>query len=159
MAAVNFDDEGGSSPQNEQWLKLVKFYEGYNALELIRAMDRIRVQKDTIEAEFKMTAAEYEYLSKTAIPEAFEREGIKNMNVEGVGLVKLTADIYASIKSGAKDKLFQWLRDSGFGDLIVDSVAPSTLKSFLKGRIKAGDEYPEEFVNVTPYSRASITKK
>jgi len=135
-----------------------KFYEDYTTLELVRKMKSLREQKDTMDTELKGVTAEYEFITRIAIPEKFTEEGIKNMNVDGVGRVGLRADIYASVKAGAKADAYQWLSDIGSQDLIQPAVAPSTLKAFLKDRIKAGLDIPEEFFNCTPYQMATITK-
>jgi hypothetical protein len=80
------------------------------------------------------------------------------MNIDGVGRISLRADIYASVKSGMKETAYTWLSDVGAGDLIQDSVPPSTLKAFLKNRLKAGEDIPEDLFNVTPYQQATLTK-
>lgn len=134
------------------------FYANSTTLELIRAMHKVRKQKDDLDYELKSTTAELEFLAKIAIPEKFAEEQIKNMNVDGIGRVGLRADAYASIKAGLKEKAFEWLSDIGSGDLIQPQVAPSTLKAFLKGRLKAGEDIPEELFNFSPYQTATITK-
>jgi len=138
--------------------KWAEFYKDHSTMELIRAMAKIREQKDALDEELKGTSREYEYLSKVRIPEAFDNDGIKNMNVEGLGRISLRPDIYASVKAGTKQAAYTWLSDIGSGDLIQDTVNPSTLKAFLKGRIKSGEDIPEEYFNVTAYQQATITK-
>lgn len=135
-----------------------KFYEGYTTLDLIRRFAKLQQQKEAMDTEVKNLGQEIDYLAKVAIPTHFTDEGIKNMNVEGLGRVSLRSDIYASIKAGMKDQLFRWLDDIGSKDLIQPGVNPSTLKAFIKERIKKGEDYPEDFVNVTAYQQASITK-
>lgn len=135
-----------------------KLYEGHSTIELIAAMARVRKQKDDLESEVSGIGKELDYLSKVLIPDRFMEEGIRNMNVEGIGRVGLRADIYASIKSGAKDQAYSWLGDIGSGDLIQPGIPPSTLKAFLKARLKAGEDIPEDLFNVTPYQMAMITK-
>lgn len=153
MAAYDEEPSSGSNFGRYQEL-----YKGHTTLELIRALARVRGERDEAEAVYKESAAEHDYLAKIAIPEHFQDEGIKNMNVEGLGRVSLRSDIYASVKAGMKAAMQQWLNDRGNGDLIQPAVPPSTLKAFLKGLIKAGEEYPEELFNVTPYQTATITK-
>jgi hypothetical protein len=143
---------------NGEFAAFAKLYGDYSTLDLITAMVRLREQKDNAEEHAKAIAREYEFITKTAIPEKFAEDGIKNINVEGIGRVQLRADIYASVKSGAKEQAYAWLSDVGSGDLIQPSVPPSTLKAFLKGRLKAGEDIPEELFNVNPFQQASITK-
>ena len=154
MSAFDDDDSSGSN----SFEKFDAMHKDKSTMELIQTLSRVRSEKDALEEELKGVTAEHKYLATVLIPDRFAAEGIKNMSVAGVGRISLRGDIYASIKAGKKPELFDWLRDIGSGDLIQDAVAPSTLKAFLKGRIKAGDEFPEELVNVTPYQTATITK-
>jgi hypothetical protein len=152
---VSIDDE---VKKDQEFNEFMEFYREYDTLELIRAMAKIREQKDAIESEAKAVAREYEFLTKVKIPEAFDNDGIKNMSVDGIGRISLRTDIYASIKAGHKEEALQWLSDIGSEDLIQPTVNSSTLKAFLKGRIKSGEDTPEEFFNITPYQQATITK-
>lgn len=144
--------------QPSEYTAFQNLYSKHTTLELIRAMAKVRGEKDTLDAELSGVSKEYEYLTKIAIPEAFENDGIKNMNVEGLGRVALRADIYASIKAGQKEAAYQWLSDIGSGDLIQPTVPPSTLKAFIKARIKKAEELPDDLFNITPFQQASITK-
>jgi hypothetical protein len=144
--------------QPNEFAAFQNLYSKHTTLELIKAMAKVREHKDALDAELKGVGKEYEFLARIAIPEAFENDGIKNMNVDGIGRVALRADIFASIKAGQKEKAYEWLQDIGSGDLIVPQVAPSTLKAFLKARIKKGDENPEDLFNISPFQSASITK-
>lgn len=144
--------------QDGELAKFAKLYEGHSITELIQALARVRKEKDDAEEEAKTAGREHEYLSKMLIPDRFAEAGIKNMTVEGIGRVNLTADIYASIKAGAKEDAYTWISDIGSGDLIQPSIPPSTLKAFLKNRIKAGEDIPEEYFNCTPFQQARITK-
>jgi hypothetical protein len=150
--------EENSVEEEFDFAKMAKFYEGFNLVDLIRKMRELRIQKDNMEAELKGIGRELEYVSKNLIPERFNAEGIKKMDVEGVGRVSLRADIYASIKSGQKTTAYQWLKDIGSEDLIQPAVAPSILKAFLKDRLKSGEDIPEDLFNVTPFQSATITK-
>jgi hypothetical protein len=134
------------------------FYKDYETMDLIRAMARLQEAKDNIDAELKGVNREYEYLTKVKIPEAFENDGIKNMSLDGIGRVSLRTDIYASIKAGHKEEALRWLSDIGSESLIQPTVNSSTLKAFLKIRIRKGEDTPEELFNITPYQQATITK-
>lgn len=153
---MNSDEDGVSVVHTND--KFQKIYESMTTLELIRAMAKVRAEKDNLDMELKGVTAEHEYLSKIAIPEKFAGEGIKNMRVEGIGRISLRPDIYASVKAGRKERAYLWLKDIGSGSLIQDSVPPSTLKAFLKARIISGDEIPEDLFNATAYTVATITK-
>lgn len=148
------DDESNGS----EYAKFAEVYAGHTAVDLIRAMARLREEKDRIEDEAKGVSREYEYITKVAIPEKFAEDGVTLMKVDGIGRCNLTADIFASVKAGMKEKAYLWLSDVGSGDLIQPSVNSSTLKAFLKGRMKKAEEIPEDLFNVTPFQQARITK-
>lgn len=147
------DDDSGS-----EFAKFAQLYSGHSTVELIKAMARVRKEKDDAEDVAKGIGREYEFLSKVAIPEKFAEEGVTIMKVDGIGRVNLAADIYASIKAGMKEKAYLWLSDIGSADLIQAAVPPSTLKAFLKSRIKAAEDIPEDLFNCTPFQQARITK-
>lgn len=85
-------------------------------------------------------------------------DGITNITVDGVGRVTVTSDVYASIKVENRQAAYQFLRDTGNGDLIKDTVNASSLKSLVKSMLKDGVEIPEGTITYSPYSKTSITK-
>lgn len=133
----------------------------YNKLSLhdmAKAMKAKAAEKEELEEKLKAINAHYDVLRFEAIPSKMEEDGVENVRYEGIGRISLTADALVSVKGGEKDNLFVWLKKHKLGDLIQEGVNPSTLKAFVKGRIKDGKEYPSELLNVTPITRASITK-
>lgn len=133
-------------------------YDDMELLDLIREMRRLQTEKDEIEADLKRHNKHFDFLRITKIPALMEDQGIRNLNVEGVGRVSLTADMHVSIKEGQKEDFYIWLRDNGREDLIQPNVNPSTLKATVKNMVKEGEVVPEEYLNVSPFTRASITK-
>jgi hypothetical protein len=132
--------------------------DGMTLMELIREMRRVQMAKDEAETELKKLNKHFDFLRITKVPQMMEDEGIRNLNVEGVGRVSLTADMHVSIKDGQKESFYEWLRDNGRSDLIQPNVNPSTLKATVKNMVKEGEVVPEEMLNVSPFTRASITK-
>jgi hypothetical protein len=133
-------------------------YDGMALIDLIREMKSIQTAKEQAEANLKELNKHFDFLRVTKIPQMMEDSGIRNLNVEGVGRVSLTADMHVSVKSEMKEKFYEWLRDNGRGDLIQPNVNASTLKATVKNMVREGEEYPEELLNVSPFTRASITK-
>jgi len=136
-------------------------YTHYDAMalkDLIVAMHAIQLQKDAIESELKAINAEFDFLRITKIPTQMEDEGVDRITITGVGRVSLTADMHVSVKTDMKAKFYDWLRDNGRSDLISETVNASTLKAAVKGMYKAGEEIPNDLLNVSPFTRASITK-
>jgi hypothetical protein len=139
-----------------------KFYEGKHKgkrlIDLAYEMDDIKRVKEYLDRLSTRVNAEFDALRLMVIPSLMEDEGIENLTVEDLGRLGLTGDMYVSIKAGKKEEFFQWLNKHKLGDLIVDTVNPSTLKSFVKLRMDAGKDLPVDLLNVSPYTRASITK-
>lgn len=133
-------------------------YDGKTLVELIEAMSTLQNRKEAAEAQLKLINKEYDFLRITKIPAQMEDEGIERMSVAGIGRVSLTADMHVSIKAEMKERFFEWLGDHGRGDLITENVNPSTLKAAVKGMYKSGEEIPEDMLNVSPFTRASITR-
>ena len=134
-------------------------YKPMATLEVIRSMDELRKRKEDLEEALKEVNKEYDFLRLNMIPARFEEEGIEGMKVEGVGRVSLTGDMYVSILSDKKDEAYEYFRDIGKGSLITETINSSTLKATVKAMIKAGEDVPEELIKVTPFTRASITKR
>lgn len=143
----------------EQRIELYKRkHDGKRLIDLAFEMEAIGRVDDYLATLRKYSQAEWNALRLHLIPAMMEDQGIENLTVEDLGRLGLTADLYVSIKSGKKEEFFTWLNKHKLGDLIQDSVNPSTLKSFVKGRMDAGKEIPGDLLNVTPFTRASITK-
>lgn len=133
-------------------------YHAMTALELVREMNTVRLEKERMEETLSTINKRYDYLRLIAVPKRFEDDGITNMKVEGVGRVGLTSDLYASIAPDQKGAAYEWLSDNGHGDVVQPTVNSSTLKALMKSIIKSGEEIPSELFKVTPFTRASITK-
>lgn len=130
-------------------------------IKLARTMDKVRARKDKLEEELKLVNAEYDVIRIELIPTLFEDKGLENLKIKNLGRVSLTGDIFC--RTSNKTELHDWLRSVGLQDLITEGVNSSTLKAFVKDRMKIGDPLlkplpPEGSVRVTPYTRASITK-
>ncbi len=142
----------------EKMAELESIYSKKTSMELIDLMNRCRKKKDELDALLSDVNAHYDYLRYTAIPQKFDDEGIRNLHVEGIGRIGLTSGIYASIKPDRKFDAYQFLGDTGRGDIITSTVNAQTLAATLKQMMQKGEDVPEELFTVTPWTRASITK-
>lgn len=136
-----------------------KKYDGMATVDIIRAMDSIRALKDDVEAQLTELNKEYDHIRLNLIPRKFEEEGIDNIRVDGIGRVSLTSDLYVRINSADRDRVHEYFRDIGKSSLITESINSSTLKAAIKAMIKSGEEIPEDIIKITPFTRASITKR
>lgn len=125
---------------------------------LARCMRDAQLAKEDLEAQLKIVNAHFDVLRLEILPARCEDQGVEGMKIEGVGRLGLTADLNVSVKAGMKEQLFGWFKKSRLGDLIQPTVNASTLKAFVKDRIKAGKPIPDDLLNVNPFTRASITK-
>lgn len=133
-------------------------YDALTVVELVTAMHKIQQNKEALETQLKEVNRHFDYLRITKIPTTMEDEGVNKITVTGIGRVSLTADMHVSIKAEQKESFYEWLRDNGRTDLIQENVNASTLKAAVKTMFKNGEEVPEHLLNVSPFTRASITK-
>lgn len=133
-----------------------KQYDGMKLRELVEEMNVTRISKEQLEKQLALVNAAYDVLRFEKVPERMELDGVENVRYDGIGRVSITADLRVSVKD--KDGLFGWLKKRKLGDVIKPTVNASTLTAMIKGLIKKGGELPDEFVKLTPITRASITK-
>lgn len=132
-------------------------YKDMDLMGCIIAMHKVRARIDKGKEVMAKLNAEHDALRIDLIPKKMEDANLENMVVKGIGRVTLTGDMY--VKQADKAKLFTWLRRLKLGDLITEGVNSSTLKAFLRKRIKDGKPIPDEdVVKITAFTRASITK-
>ena len=132
-------------------------YDSMDVVQLISAMHKFMERIDSLQEQLKALNKEYDFLRITKVPQKMEDEGIERLTVAGIGRVSLTADMHVSIKANQREKFYEWLRDNGRTDLLQETINPSTLKAAVKGMYKSGEEVPEDLLNVSPFTRASIT--
>lgn len=160
------DDQGDPSvgEENEQVKRMIRYrerYEGMALKALVLNMTLVRARKDDVEKQLANINAEYDVLRFEKIPEKMDEDGVKNVVYEDVLAhpirVQLAGDL--RIQTLNKGGLFTWLKRRKAASIVQETVNASTLKSFLKARIKKGAELPgEDIVKITPVTRASIVK-
>lgn len=127
-----------------------------NLTDLIERMKALGDQLDALDEERKPLQKEYDALRLEAIPSAMAEEDIRSIS-GGFGRCTLTGDIYLSAPD--KQKLHDWLRDSGNDSLIQPTVNAQSLKAFVKEQMGKDAELPEDVLKITPFSRAVIYVK
>ena len=133
-------------------------YDNLSLVDLVHAMSTLQNRKEAAEEQLKLINKEYDFLRITKVPTTMEDDGVDRINVTGVGRVSLTADMHVSLKADKKQDFFVWLRDNGRGDLLQENINPSTLKAAVKGMVRNGEDMPVDMLNVSPFTRASITR-
>lgn len=133
-------------------------FQGLELKALVLKQAEYRDRKAELERQLAKCNGAYDVLRFELVPGKMDEQGIENIRYPDIGRVSLTPDLLVSTKPGMKDRLFGWLKKNKLGDLIQPAVNSSTLKAFVKGRMRDGKSYPQEFLNITPVTRASITK-
>lgn len=126
--------------------------------DLCLQMKNLQQRKDTLESELGEINKSLDALRLRDIPELMESLQVKTATFEGMGRVQLAADLYASTREGQKNNAMQWLRDTGYEDMIAETYNASSLKALFRRMIKDGTMPPDELFAVTPFVRASIVK-
>lgn len=124
---------------------------------LCAQMKELQNRKEEVEVGLSLINADLDNLRLKLIPEMMDQMEVKNATFEGLGRVQLASDLYCSTKAGQKENAMQWLRDCGYGEMIAETYNATSMKSLVRQLIVAGTEIPE-FLNVTPFIRASIVK-
>jgi len=135
-----------------------KKYDPMPLVELVHAMSTTQNRKEALEDQLKIINREFDFLRITKVPSKMEEDGVDRINVTGIGRVSLTADMHVSVKAEQKSEFFVWLKDNGRGDLLQENINPSTLKAAVKKMFREGEEVPDQLLNVSPFTRASITR-
>lgn len=125
---------------------------------LVEAMHAVKKTKEELEANLKEANAEFDVLRFELIPTQMENDGVERVSYEGIGRVSLTADLRVTVLAQNKAGLMSWFRKNKLGDLVSETINASTLKAWVKKRMTDGKTVPSELLNVTPITRASITK-
>ena len=157
MPEVNKESTAFQQAQRELRAEAKK--KKWTAIQMARKMAEIEKSKMEVEDLYNRINGEYDEIRVNLLPEQMEEEGLTGLKIEGLGSIVLTADLQVTTKGGAKEGLYQWLRENDLDDLIQDNVNASTLKSFVKKRMQEGKDYPSDFLNVHPFTRASIKRK
>lgn len=147
-------------------------YAGLKAAELARIMHKVREELDAATEAQKKLNARHDFLRMAALPTQMDSEGLEGFVLDGVGRISLTGDLWVSVPAQLKSEFYNWLRENALGDLIVEGVNGSTLKSAVRNWIKDGKNMPQleiassedgpvrqiDLLKVTTYTRATITR-
>lgn len=156
-----FNDDTVGQEDNAHTVRINAFrdaHKGKSLRELVQAQRDAQARKEALEADLKNANAEFDVLRFELVPAKMDEDGVDKITFDGIGRVSLTADIRLSLPKANQQPMFAWLRKRRMGDLITEVVNPSTLKAWVKNRMKEGKEYPSDLLQVTPITRASITK-
>ena len=127
---------------------------------LIRHYDAVRIGMEQVKQARKSLEAIEEKLNRELVPDVMRRAGVKTITVDGVGRVTIANRISASIITEMKVPAFDWLRSTGQGGLIAETVNSQSLGGFARTYIEEeGRELPEDLFKTSFMSYTSITKR
>lgn len=132
-----------------------------SSVEAIHLQNQVHQFKEKVSEMIKSPAEKiFDILRFTVIPELMLDEGITSLTVEGVGRCNIMDDISVSVPAENKAQFNEWLVESGFEDLITQTVNAQTLAKFVREQLKKKDgvKLPTELIKITPVTRAQITR-
>jgi hypothetical protein len=121
--------------------------------DLIDHMKEVQDELAALETKRKPLQKELDQLRLTDIPAEMAEEDITSVT-GGFGRCTLTSDLYVQVQD--KEALFDWLENSGNGDMIQPTVNAQSLKAFCKEQMREGTQLPDDTLKLTPFSRAVI---
>jgi len=126
---------------------------------LIKHFVEVREVNEAVKLARDLLKGIEDRLSYSHIPDALRRDKVKFIFIEDIGRVSIGHRWSASIIDGQKPAAWDWLKSTGNGSLIIETVNSSTLAGFAKNRVETeGKDLPPDIfkVSVNPYT--SITK-
>jgi hypothetical protein len=123
---------------------------------LVKHFASLRAEYDALKNRIDKLKKEVDDLSYNLIPTMFESQQVKTIKIDDVGRVTVNQKWAASMPD--KELGMGWLRGSGNGGLIIETVNAQTLAAFAKAEALAGKPLPESLftVGIAPFT--SITK-
>jgi hypothetical protein len=121
------------------------------------SMQEQATEIEAVEARLSILKKIHDDLRMVTIPAKLEELGLRNATFEGIGRVQLAADLQCSTVAGRKPDAMQWLKDSGYTDMIKEDYNASSMKALVKRLLIEGVEIPD-FMQVYPFQRASIVR-
>jgi hypothetical protein len=126
---------------------------------LIRHYAELREINETIKKARKALDDLEDHLSHTDVPDAFKLSGIKTVSIEDLGRVTVAYKWSCSVIDGKKPESFEWLRGSGNGGIIIETINAQTLAAFAKHEVEAnGKELPTDLFTTSLRPYTSITR-
>ena len=128
--------------------------------ELADRLKNLRDKKKEIETSLK-SVNDMIFEVESALAELMTLSETQNFTRSGT-MFSLPTSTNASAKAGRKDELYALLKDAGYGDLVVETVNPSSLSAFVKEQISENNDslpqWLEGLVSVFEKTSVSIRK-
>lgn len=126
--------------------------------DLARELQSVRDRIEEVEEELKNLNARKKEIAEVILPAAMDDMDEDKFSVPGLGTVYLTHKVFAHVKAEDRERLYEWLRETGNGAMVKDWVFPQTLNSFAKDALGESRPLPE-FVTAAIVPTATIRRK
>lgn len=155
-------NDGELADITEYQEEILRLANGAKASDLAQYFTWVRGLHDQLDEMTKELGKVVESLKTYHIPQTFEREDLTSLKTTDGHTVSLETQVFASVKEGMREQAFDWLREKGYGDSIVETVHAKRLKSIAKevmsGEVEGVFDMPEEVFTITPRRQARFTK-
>lgn len=127
--------------------------------ELSDKLKSLRDQKKEIETQLK-NVNEMIFEIESALSEFMTLNETQNFTRSGTTF-SLTTSTKASAKSGKREELYSALKQAGYGDLVMETVNPSSLSAFVKEQISENNEVLPAWLDglVNVFEKTSISMR
>ena len=120
--------------------------------------DAIRNLDEMVEEVKKMTSKAVQVLSVSVLPQKFQEEGVSTLTMKELG-ARFTVNTRITASMSDKEQAMEWLREQGFGDIIIPTINSSTLSKFAaEYTVEKGQDLPEGLFKISTIQHMSRTK-
>lgn len=126
------------------------------AEEVAEMFTKLREAYETADFVKKRLGEAFDWYRVTYVPDYMDDQGVSSVKIEDVGRLGLTDDLRVKILD--KESVYDWLEENDLGDLITSTINSSTLKATLRRRLIKGQEVPGDLFELSPFTRANLTK-
>jgi hypothetical protein len=125
--------------------------------DLVRLYADLREEGEALRDSVSTLSKLEQDFSYTHIPAAFDAAGIQNVNVVGYGLVSLTRRWSCSMLN--KTAAFEYLRKTGQGGMIIETVPAPTLGAWAREETEdKGREPPDDIFKTSIARHVSLRR-
>jgi hypothetical protein len=124
--------------------------------ELVTHFHELREIFRALEKKIETVKEEVEQLSHEIIPNIFSARSVTSLRIDNIGTVIVSNRWVASPKD--KNAAINWMKSTGNGSLVIETINASTLAGFAKEQALAGKPLPEDVFTVGTSPYTSIRK-
>ena len=154
------------------------------AVQLAELLLKLRQNIDRLETELETAKKDMRRVEQEDLPDLMQELGLETFKLTTGELIEVKPEVDCGISEERRARAHAWLTENGFGGLIktevvakfgreereaavacaqqiggemIERVHPSTLKSFVKEQMAAGNPVPFDLFGVHPYNKVKIT--